>query len=120
MSKFVTRIPVDVEAVKALLPKGSFLERVSWNGKTSEVEVQWDHERFYSGADYHLPFGVELLEGKKLPKGVRDGGPPPKKKPAAPKPKKSAKPRSGRALKSFRSEETETEPEEHLSKAPVE
>ncbi len=75
MSKFVTRIPVDVEAVRALLPKGALVERVRWNAKASLVEVEWDHQPFHSALDFPVAFEQELLEAKKLPKGVSAEGP---------------------------------------------
>lgn len=58
MSKFKTAIAVDVESVKGLLPKGSFLHGVEWNKDNSSVELTWEHDalktKYSFASDYPL------------------------------------------------------------------
>lgn len=68
MSSFITTIRVDVEAVKALLPKESHIESVTWNGK--ELELRWGNGRLATPYTFHVPFSVEQLRRRRLPEKV--------------------------------------------------
>ena len=68
MSKFKTSIPVDVEAIKKLLPAGAFLHGVEWDEEQKDVNIIWEHEGLVTGRDYPLEFPRENLEKQKLPK----------------------------------------------------
>lgn len=69
MSKFVTRIAVDMEAVQKLLPKGTFVCGSTWNG--SEVELTWVHDHLESPWTFEIEYPLELLKERRLPPGVR-------------------------------------------------
>lgn len=70
MSKFVTAITVDVEAVRKLLPENAYVERVLWNGREQQLEIFWDHPPFHTGRDFAIDFPASDLKAKKLAKGV--------------------------------------------------
>lgn len=69
MSNFVTRIAVDVEAVRKLLPKGSFVAAVEFNGQ--EVEVRWAHDHLVSPYTFAVEYPLEELKQRRLPEQVR-------------------------------------------------
>lgn len=71
MSKFVTRIPVDVDAVKRLLPKRSYVTCVGLHPDKDAVEVFWDDDDFETGYTFPVEFSTELLEARKLPDKVK-------------------------------------------------
>jgi hypothetical protein len=72
MSKFVTSIPVDVEAIKRSLPPGAFFHHVQAGVGLERVEVVWEHEGLKTPWDYPLEFPAALLGTKQLPAGVID------------------------------------------------
>lgn len=73
MSNFVTKIPVDVEAVKRLLPPGAYVEpRVAWDEAKQELSVRWSHHRLRSPYSFDIPFSVEQLQARVLPESVAD------------------------------------------------
>ena len=76
MSQFNTRIPVDVQAIIAALPKNQFLHGVSFDKSTSEVIVLWEADQFWSGLTIPVDFPPDDLLKKRLPKGVKKGGRP--------------------------------------------
>ena len=63
MSKFVTSIPVDVAAVKALLPPNSFLHGVTFNAETSSVDVTWENDAHKTPYTFPVPMSVPALQG---------------------------------------------------------
>lgn len=68
MSNFATRIPVDVAAVKALLPNGAYIESVEFDGKA--VVLKWSHHRLLTPFTTHFPYSVGELHARQLPDGV--------------------------------------------------
>jgi len=63
MSKFKTAIPVDVEAVKKLLPAGSFIHGVEWNKDTSSVELTWEHDKVVTPFSFAADLPLAVLKG---------------------------------------------------------
>lgn len=72
MSAFVTKLPVDLEAVKKLLPSGSDVESVSLNNETKEVELRWSNDSLTTGYTVHLDWPLALLQEGKRPDFVKD------------------------------------------------
>lgn len=70
MSKFRTAIPVDVAAVKALLPPDSTIERVTYDPAISCVVLDWEHGRLETMLKFNVDFPQELLRAKQVPQGV--------------------------------------------------
>lgn len=70
MSNFVTVIPVDVEAVRKLLPAGSHVESAEWNG--TAVELKWSHHKIETAFTFHLEFPMEHLKAQRLPEGAHE------------------------------------------------
>ena len=109
MSKFSTRIPVDLKTLLSLLPKGCYIDRMVFShviddrnrmemvdkinsGKlVPEVILYWEDDRLQSETTLATDFSVSDLKAKTLPKNVRDvvKNPIPKEKPKAadPEPK---------------------------------
>jgi hypothetical protein len=71
MSKFKTSIPVDVDSIKGALPKGAFIEGVTWNQDAGAVELRWSHGAFKTPFDYAVEFTPDDLLSHNPPKGVR-------------------------------------------------
>ncbi len=70
MSKFKTCIPVDVDAIKALLPSNSFIHGVTWNPEASQVELQWENDRLKTPYTFSVDFPIESLKAKQVVAGV--------------------------------------------------
>jgi hypothetical protein len=75
MSRFHTPIPIDVEAIKALLPqRGLHIHGVlvtqDPEQKDVKVVVDWESGELRTPYTFPVEFSVEDLRGKKLPKGV--------------------------------------------------
>ena len=70
MSAFTTEIPVDIEGVKRLLPKDSYIESVTWNKDTQRMELVWSNHKLRTPYNIPTPFPVQDLHDKKLPKCV--------------------------------------------------
>lgn len=68
MSQFLTEIAVDVERVKRLLPRESFVESVTWNATTQAVEVVWSNRNCVTPYTVATPFSVQMLQDQQLPK----------------------------------------------------
>ncbi len=71
MSSFVTKIPVDVDAVKALLPFGSDIEGVVWNGK--EIELRWGNQHLRTPFTFHVDYSLAMLGEGQKPSCVIEG-----------------------------------------------
>jgi hypothetical protein len=71
MSTFSTAIPVDVEAVKRLLPANSFIEGINWNKDLQQVELVWSNSRLVTPFNTATPFTVQQLHDKEIPKAAR-------------------------------------------------
>ena len=90
MSKFSTRIPVDLKGLLALLPEGAYIDRMTFShviddrnrnqmvedinsGKiVPEVILFWEDDKLQSQTTLPVNFSVSELKGKTLPKNVRD------------------------------------------------
>ena len=70
MSTFKTNIPVDVDGVRRLLPKDSFVESVEWNPLTQQVEVIWSNRNCVTPFSVPVEWTVQMLHDKALPKGA--------------------------------------------------
>jgi hypothetical protein len=74
MSRFHTSIPVDVEAVKKLLPqRGVHVHGVVINSddpKQLEVVVDWECDNLRTPYSFPVEFPIQELKEHKLPKGV--------------------------------------------------
>lgn len=70
MSSFSTRLPVDVESVKALLPKGSDLEGIVWDG--AGVTVIWSHQKLVTPFTVNTEVSIDDLKSEKWPACVKD------------------------------------------------
>lgn len=71
MSKFVTRIPIDIHAVLELLPKRATPLDVLFNPNTATVEVHWDDDDLETGYTFPIEFPAPALEQGRVPPGVR-------------------------------------------------
>ncbi len=70
MSSFVTSIPVDVAAVKRLLPARHFLEAVTFDPIKQSVDVVWSSPDLVTPFSTPQPFPVQALHDQALPAGV--------------------------------------------------
>lgn len=70
MSAFLTEIPVDIEAVKRLLPKESYIDGVAWNKDTQKVELTWSNRKLHTPYNIPTPFPVQDMHDHRLPKCV--------------------------------------------------
>jgi hypothetical protein len=71
MSKFITPITPDLDAVLKRLPAGAYVEGVHWNRERRCVDIYWSHEPFRTGKDYSVEFLAAALETQLLPAGVK-------------------------------------------------
>ena len=78
MSQFITRIPVNLDAVKKLLPKRSDLQSVTLSEDGQNVEVIWSNDDMHSGRTFAFEWPMANLERKKCPNGVVNRAPLPK------------------------------------------
>lgn len=70
MSNFVTNIPVDLSAVKSLLPPGSHVEGVVWNPDANQLELKWSNPDLVTPYTFHFPFHAQHLKEQTLPHGA--------------------------------------------------
>ena len=78
MSQFITKLPVNLDAVKKLLPKRSDLLSVTLSENGSEVEIRWSNDDMHSGRTFDFDWPMAFLEKKKCPPGVVNRVPLPK------------------------------------------
>lgn len=78
MSKFATKIPVNTDAVKHLLPKGAYVHEATYDKASNAVVVTWEHGQLHTGFGFPVEFSQEMLVEKVIPTGVTDLRPPPK------------------------------------------
>ena len=79
MSKFNTRIPVDVAAVVALLPRKSTVSGVSLeqvDDGSHEVVVEWENDWMKSPFTFPVEWPVEKLRSREIPGKVTNVLPP--------------------------------------------
>lgn len=72
MSKFITRIPVDIEAVKKLLPPGAYFHGVQAGLGFESIDLVWEHDQLKTPWDYAIDYPSTMLGGNAVPKGVMD------------------------------------------------
>lgn len=73
MSKFITKLPIDVTEVTGRLPSKSEVREVTWNGK--ELEIQWDNQDLETPFTFPVELTVKDLFDKKLPECVKNNQP---------------------------------------------
>lgn len=73
MSRFCTRIPTEVAALLATIPKGSTVDGITLDPETHEVIVLWQDTTFESGLTVPVNFALPDVKSKRLPKGVLRG-----------------------------------------------
>lgn len=74
MSKFITSIPVDVEAIKAILPDRSYVHGATFNPQEGRVELVWEHDDYRTPYTFpvELPLSVLEMHGVDgLPDGIK-------------------------------------------------
>lgn len=67
MSTFRTPLPVDIDAVKAMLPKGASVEKIDWDPQLQILSMIWHHQRIATPYTFPVEFTIEQLESGKLP-----------------------------------------------------
>lgn len=67
MSSFITPIPIDLAAIKKLLPTNSDILGVEWNAAKSRMELRWSNDRLKTPFTFHHEFPLTLLKKKSLP-----------------------------------------------------
>jgi len=67
MSAFKTSLPVDLEAVKRLLPKDHHIEKIVLDPANSRIDVIWHTSAIETPYTFPVEFPVADLEAKKLP-----------------------------------------------------
>ena len=72
MSKFTTRLPINVEEILAELPKGKFIHSITWDAERKEVVILWEEPRFHSGLTVATDWPVQNITRFRLPNGVID------------------------------------------------
>lgn len=72
MSAYVTKLPVDLESVKKLLPPGSDVESVEFNKDTAEVELKWGNDALQTPYSFHFDWPLSMLQEGKRPEIVKD------------------------------------------------
>jgi hypothetical protein len=72
MSKFVTSLPLDIEAIKELLPAGSDFSSVEWNKAESRLDFFWEHDKLKTPFTFAHPVSLEALQCEELPREIRD------------------------------------------------
>lgn len=87
MSDFTTVIPVDIEAVKKLLPADSDILGIEWIKASNSVELKWGNRNLVTPFSFALEFPLEQLKSGKVPFGVKNRG----EISVAPEPAKKAK-----------------------------
>ena len=71
MSRFKTTILVDVEAVKASLPKNAFIHGIRFVETPPSVELEWEHDDLKTPYTFSMEFSAADLQAKKLPADVK-------------------------------------------------
>lgn len=70
-ANFFTPVPVDLAAIKNLLPPDAYVDPVlKWNKEANRVEVHWSSNQFKSPYSFPHEFTVDMLLGRELPKFV--------------------------------------------------
>ncbi len=72
MSKFATRIPVNADAVKQLLPAGAYVHGAKYDPASNAVVIEWEHGQLHTGLGFPIDFTQDQLAAKEVPAGVTD------------------------------------------------
>lgn len=108
MSLFVTKLAVALEELKSILPAGSDIEAVKWNGK--EIELTWNNRDFATPFTHATEWPIGQLQARSLPPNTvareRVAPPPPAPPPAAPVPTAEVKPVGRRGSRVIRQQAT--------------
>ncbi len=76
-ANFYTPIPVDLAAIKKLLPPDAYVDPVlRWNKDANRVEVHWSSSLMKSPYSFAHEFTVDMLLGRELPEHVTAVEPP--------------------------------------------
>ncbi len=71
MSKFSTRLPVNVEELFDALPKGYYVHSVTYHKDTKELVIEWEHEKLSTGLSIPVDFPLADIQRKRLPELCR-------------------------------------------------
>ncbi len=71
MSNFFTPIPVDLAAIKKLLPPDAYVDPVlRWNKDANRVEIHWSSSLLKSPYSFAHEFTTVMLKARSLPQHV--------------------------------------------------
>jgi hypothetical protein len=70
MSKFVTTLNVDIDALLKNAPRGTFIHSATLSDDRKTVAVVWDNPRFVSHSCEGKEFSIEQLKSGELPDQV--------------------------------------------------
>lgn len=70
MSKFKTKIPVDIKGVVDKLPKGHFVHGIELDADRQSVTLLWEHDHFVTLYSIPVEFSVEAIQGTQPMPGV--------------------------------------------------
>ena len=70
MSKFVTTLNVDIDALLKNAPRGTFIHSATLSDDRKTVAVVWDNPRFVSHGSDGMEFSIEQLQAGELPRLV--------------------------------------------------
>lgn len=70
MSKFITNLSIDVQAVLEMLPPGTSIQEVRLTESKRAVEILWENDNLLTPYTVPIPFPLENLSGD-LPKNVQ-------------------------------------------------
>lgn len=72
MSKFATKIPVNTEALKQLLPAGAYVHGAAYDQEKNAVILTWEHGQLHTGYSFPVEFTQNELAAGVVPNGVTD------------------------------------------------
>lgn len=71
MSRFITKIPVDIDALTKGVPKNTYIHSAILSEDRKSVDVEWDNPAFTSPVQGAWEFPVKNLQDGTLPDGVK-------------------------------------------------
>lgn len=71
MSRFVTKIPVDVKQLLDILHKNAFIHSQTYDAKLQELTVEWELESAHTGYTFPVDYPLADMLAKRLPKSVK-------------------------------------------------
>jgi hypothetical protein len=72
MSLFKTAVPVDIEAIKKLLPKEHSIDAVKFDPTTNAVELHWHARYVQTPHTFATEWPLALLQARKLPPTAKE------------------------------------------------